>query len=563
MITLILLHWILAMNKDLMIELRSQFASGLIRKASMDCPRWAQNYVVLGKPKPGPMSFKWHPWEKEMMACDSNWSGRKAAQMGYTNVALIRGIFTNDIKKNDVLYLLPKRSPDATDFSKAKFDSLLELSPALNNFYSNAKNVGHKQAGGINFYIRGARSRSGLKSISVGQQTWDELDEMPKSQMALATERSSGYDEKDIQRIKISTPTVPDFGIDEEIKTTDKSIWVFRCPSCSRWTNLPFPDCLYIASDSLQNEALLKESYIFCPLCKNKLHHETKHEWLGLEAGAHWEKQDSKFSTRGFLINQYYSTTIEPWKIAESYIKGLSDPSALQEYWNSKGGLPHVPEGARVNPNDFKFGDYSNNDRPNTQGQLITMGIDVGSRVLHFWIDQWFLPPAIGAELNMFAKCKNLRHGTCKWTDLQNLMRDYQVIHAVIDYQPETTKSLEFCIRFAGHAHMCYPNRGAIGKAIKKNDPEYRVGVGRTAWLDIALGRFKNATILMPRDTLEDAKKQIMNLIRITKKDQDDQPIARYISVGPEHFGMARYYSEIALPLAVAGQRNQNITDFL
>jgi hypothetical protein len=508
------------------------------------------------------MSFKWHPWEMEMMDCDSDWSGRKSAQMGYTNVALCRGIHTNDIKKIDVLYLLPKRSPDAADFSKAKFDALLELSPHLGELYSNIRNIGHKQAGYVNFFIRGARSRSGLKTISTGLQVWDELDEMPVKQLALAIERSSGYDEADTQLIKISTPTIPDFGIDAEIKRTDQSVFTFKCPKCSRRTHMPFPDCLKITTDSLNDEQALRRSYIFCPLCKNPLEHELKQDWLSLVRGSSWQPQVKGFYTRGFLINQYYSMVIPPWRIAESFLKGQTEASELQEYWNSKGGLAHMPEGARISESDIQacLGNHRLSDRP-PHGQLITMGIDVG-RVLHYWIDQWLLPETLGSDLNMYAKCRNLKHGFVDhFEQLDQIMHDFQVLHAVIDWQPEERSAHNFCQRFYGHAHRCYFHNGTKNKSINVN--ESLIGVSRTSWLDLSQGRFKTRTMSLPWDTTSEAKKHIMNLVKIQKKDKDDHPVSKFISVGADHFALARMYSEVALPLAISAAKNEDVSTYL
>lgn len=550
----------------LLDELKFSLGGALIRKASTTTSKWSENYVILGKPKPGPHTFYWHPWQREMMDCTTNWSGRKAAQMGYSHVALCKAISANDIQKIDVLYLLPKRSPDAADFSKAKFDGLLELSPHLQQLYSNTRNIGHKQAGSVNLYIRGARSRSGLKSISVGLQIWDELDEMPKRQLALALERSSGYDEEDTQLIKISTPTVPDFGIDAEIKFTDQSIFVFKCPNCSQLTDLPFPHCLKITADSLDDQVGLKKSYIFCPLCKGKLNHEDKPRFL---AGGKWVPQKSGFETRGFLINQYYSTVIPPWRIAETYIKGhtMGEESELQEYWNSKGGIAYLPEGARVSDADIAacIRGHSRKDVPNYASRLITMGVDVG-KVLHVWLDIWELPEVLGADLNMFARCRNVYHGILDtYDELESMMSDFQVKHAVIDWQPDERKTYEFCQKFAGFAHRCYFHRGLGKKRMMISEDELLVGVGRTPWLDLSLGRFQlpRRTIELPHDMLPEAKIQMKNLAKLQKKDDDGNVISRYVSTGTDHYAFARLYSEIALPFAAAGGRSENVTAFL
>ena len=43
--------------------------------------------------------------------------GMKAAQIGYSEAVLNRTFFTLDVKKQDVLYVLPSQTPDASDFS--------------------------------------------------------------------------------------------------------------------------------------------------------------------------------------------------------------------------------------------------------------------------------------------------------------------------------------------------------------------------------------------------------------------------------------------------------------
>lgn len=551
---------------DLLLELKQGIANRLIRQASVTCSKWAENYVHLGKPKPGRQSFRWHPWQKEMMDCDSDWTGRKAAQMGYSHTALCRAIHANDIPKIDVLYLLPKRSPDAADFSKSKFDVLLELSPHLESLYSNTRNVGLKQAGSVNLYIRGARSRSGLKGVSAGLQIWDELDEMPKRQLALALERSSGYEESDTQLIKISTPTIPDFGIDAEIKYTDQSTFVFKCPSCSRYTDLPFPDCLKVTCDSLSDQAGLRQSYIFCPLCKNKLPHEAKPDFMSIDRGSHWEPHAKGFTTRGFLINQYYSTVIPPWRIAETYLKGQFEESELQEYWNSKGGIAFLPEGARVSEQDIKacYKGHSLKDVP-PRCHLITMGVDIG-KWLHIWIDQWMLPEHLGPDLNMFARCRNLYHGSVKsYEELDQIMVEWQVVHCVLDWQPDERKTHEFCQRFIGHAHRCYFHRGLSKKRLMINEEEQLIGVGRTSWLDLSQGRFlpPRRTIEMPCDTTPECLKHIQNLARLTKKNDEGNPVSKYISRGDDHLALARLYSEVALPFAATNGNHENVLALL
>jgi phage terminase large subunit GpA-like protein len=90
----------------------------------------------------------------------------KAAQLGLTEVAINMSFFTVDVKKRDVLYVLPT-ALNASDFSKSRFNTALLYSPYLKDLFTDTNTVGLKQAGGVNLYIRGSRGDSNLKSIPV------------------------------------------------------------------------------------------------------------------------------------------------------------------------------------------------------------------------------------------------------------------------------------------------------------------------------------------------------------------------------------------------------------
>ncbi|GAG15867.1 unnamed protein product, partial [marine sediment metagenome] len=240
----------------------NRIASGLQRKTITTCGRWAEKYRVMGKPFPGPWTFTHHPWSRELHDCtDPIMVGQKAAQMGFTECALNKSFFAIDIEGQSVLYVLPASTPDASDFSAARFDPALEMSPHLQGMFSNVKNVGHKRAGNASLYIRGSRSRSQMKSVPVALIIFDELDEMNQSNVTLAEERTSGQEEK--QFFKLSTPTVDNFGINVDFIESSQEHFFFKCPCCGRQTRLLLKECLVVTGDSEHDRKLL-DSYYKC-----------------------------------------------------------------------------------------------------------------------------------------------------------------------------------------------------------------------------------------------------------------------------------------------------------
>ena len=542
---------------------RNTVSSGLKRQSITNPAKWAEQYRIMPKPFPGKWSFEPSPWTQEMHNSTAMLNvGQKCAQVGFTETVLNITFFKIDIENLDCLYILPSKTPDASEFSAARFDIALELSPHLSNLFSNVKNVGHKRAGAANLYLRGSNSRSGLKSIPVGFIAMDEVDEMNQANIALAEERTSGQIESQIW--KISTPTIPNTKINRAYLSTTQEHYTFKCPHCGYRGELIWPNSIVIVGEH-KDDPRIKESHLICIKCKKKLEHATKREWLGIDNSEWIPFGDPTLDARGFYINQLYSIAREPWQIVKKYFEGMVDKPSEQEFFNSKLGLPHIVDGAKITNIEIDAAISSRRkENKAPQDVLITMGVDQG-KWLHYEIAAWRFPK-LGNDLNMIATCEVLAEGKCvDFEELDALMRQWQVIKCVIDAQPEKRLAYEFACRFYGHVELCYYGRGQQKKAISKNlnEDEHIITVDRTSWLDVALNRFRIKTITIPQNTTQEYKDHLQNLVRHYQKDQYDNPISTYVSTGPDHFGHARCYAEIALPLAASLTTNEDINVFL
>ena len=542
--------------------LAQQISAGLKRKSIQTCSAWARNYRVMGKPFPGPWRTKYHPWADDMMDCKSEMMiGQKGAQLCFTEVALNKSLAAIDLEGETVLYVLPTDS-DASDFSSGRFDPALELSPHLQAIFSDVKNIGHKRAGTASLYVRGSRSRSKLKSIPAAIAMVDELEEMKQENIPLIWERMSG--QPVTQAFLLSTPMVPDMGINEYFKMSTEEHWFFKCPRCSRSTELIFPECLVITGDTWSDPDVYG-SHIICKECKGLLEHEAKHVFLQKSNGGMWVPSYRQRVARGFHVSQLYSSTVKPHVLAQSYLRGKENPADAQEFWNSKLGLPHEPKGAKVTDSDIKacMGSYTMLPYGPSSG-LITMGVDVGS-VNHVSIDQWFPRKGVAShyDVNMRHTRKCLKLITVESFDnLVELFKDFNVICGVVDANPETRKAKELCQKLMGYFWRCYYARGITSREIIKDDDDYKVSVHRASWLDMSLRRHMNRTCVLPRDTPEEYKANVKALVRVLLKDKDGNPVARYVKgIKPDHYAHAANYSEIALRLASSTGGSYDIGD--
>lgn len=527
--------------------------TGVATQAS--CSAWSTRRRIMGLPFPGPYSTRYHPWIKEILDCKSEYViGLKSAQAGFTEAAINKALYTIDVCKRDVLYVLPT-SGNAQDFSQARFGGALSESPYLKGIFTATNKVSLKQAGSTNLYIRGSRGDSNLKSVPASLLVLDEFDEMDQRAVGLALERLSGQLEKEVWFV--STPTIPNFGVHKEYLDTTQEHFMFECPHCGKQTELIFPECIEIVGDSI-NDPLIRESYMKCKECGFKLDHEAKPDFL---SKGKWSSTNTNGhpSRRGFHINQLYSFTVKPWEIVTSYFKGLSDEANAKEFNNSKLGLPFVGDGAQVS--DAQLGncisDHSINDpRPTQADRLITIGVDQG-KTGYYCVVEW----SINDVKNPFEGCKaklldygKFDQNTRAFVDIEIKMAEWLVQYAVLDADPEIGAARAFCKKFRKFASISRYRRGVTGNEVSISDEDTGapiMTVDRTFWLGTAMNLFKRNAIALPVETSNEFKEHIKALVSSWRKAEDGQSTAVFISTAADHFAHSLCYACIALPPAI------------
>ena len=558
------------MNND---QLRESMAEAFLREATSgtttSCSVWATRRRVMGSPYPGPYSFLHHPWCRAIHDSQASYTvAMKAAQTGITEAGINRAFYTLDKLKRDVLYVLPTTLA-AGDFSTHRFTGALNLSPYLTKLFTTTNKVQLKSTGINVLYIRGSRGKTNLKSIPVSELILDELDEMSQEAIGLALERLSGQLEKHV--VAISTPTVPQWGVHKFFLESTQEHFNFPCPCCGKLTELIWPDCVEIIGESV-SDPRCHESFLKCKECGGKLDHATKLEWLAKGKWQATNKQVSRTESRGFYINQLYSSTVSPGELVIAYHRGIGDESANQEFFNSKLGLPFVGDGAQITDAmlDNATRAYSINDlRPATSAGIRTLGCDQGKTCWVSVVD-WTVGRNANADVQAASRGKLVWFGSFSeddWYYLDELMREWQVIGAVIDLDPQVNEVREFCRRFPGCAWGSRYRRGQTAKemSISEEDTGAPLAtVDRTAWISCALGRLKTnpARLTLPADISKEYRSHLKALCRTYSRDKTGNSVAEYKSIDQDHFAHSLVYATIGLSLVLESgvfSKNENI----
>ena len=532
------------------MSLAERFSRGLVDKSLNSCTRWAEHKVHMPNPFPGLINFDRFPWQREVLDIDEgSVTVQKAAQMGFSIAGLIRSLYCTVEQQRDVLYVLPTQGL-AGDFSKARFDALIETSPELVDEFKNVNSVGLKVTRKrANLYIRGSVSSRGLVSVPVSSAVIDEFDRCADNTLDLVMERLSGQLKK--YMFSLSTPTLPEWGISKQYDAGTKEKFYFKCPSCGKRETLRWPDNAIIAGD-FPGDPRCKESAYICSQCKAVLPHETKMDWM---KGAIWvPERPNVQGHRSFHINQMFSTTVTPGEMASAHHKAqLSDLSAI-EFKNQKLGEPHLAEGSRLTDGliaKCKTAALIGSDRPQFSGRKIYMGVDVGS-FLDCWIAEYrFIrePGKFPYENSRAKLLQTTRIPADSWHQLENMMREWQVLFAVIDSSPDTVNARRFCKKFHGFAAMSQYRQGTVASEIKEVLDEQLVPtltVDRTTFLDLSLGRFHHGMIEIPGNTPGVVTEHLKAPARTYEFDQLGLPKAVYKSLADDHFAHAGSYCEQA-----------------
>jgi len=465
-----------------------------------------------------PFTFKRHEYLWEPYQDDHpHLVEEKAAQMGLTSKAMLRVAYGARYKGyRGILYLFPSKS-DVTDFSKGRIDPLISENPdTIGKWLRDADAANIKRIWNAFLYLRGMKSRVGLKSIPVDLIVFDELDEAPQNAVDMAVERMGHSEYKEI--LKLSNPTLPDYGIDAAFHETDQRYWLLKCSSCGQHTCLEdtFPDCLLTVKGGRVIRA--------CQKCQHELDPSIG-QWVA--------KRPAITDKRGYHYSQLFSHFVDPADILHQY----RTTNNLTDFFNLKIGVAYVEAANRLSVQEVLNLCGSEGVADSDSGPCY-MGVDQG-KDLHVVIGK--------KQIQMAGKIVHM--GIYRdWSELDRLMQNFSVSRCVVDALPETRNARAFAERHRGKVYLNYYNEHQKGH-YAWNERDHIVTCNRTESLDASHQEIIKATISLPR-SCEIVQEFARHLHNVAKKLEEDEESGSkryvYVKLGPDHFRHAFNYEAMA-----------------
>jgi len=499
---------------------------------AVDAWYWAVNNAI--RLTAGPFAHAGHEYLAEPLRdTHPNQVAMKGSQMGWTEKSVLKTLHGMIHRRypQGVLHLFPT-ADDVGDFSKARFNPLIEHNPDHIGRYvrsTDAANI--KKIGSSMLYLRGARSTqrieglastsSKLKSIPVDRIVFDEYDEMDQAMIALAVERVAHSTVKEIE--KLSTPTVPDYGIDAAYKASDRHVWAIRCERCQHDTvlEIEFPKCLRRRQDGT--------AYRACVRCGGEIHPRAG-RWVAMSP--------SVKDCRGWWISQLNSMYVDPTVILDEHERiSALPPGERQVFYNSKLAAAYVDAANRLSPQDV-YRCIGQDAMETRHDGPTAMGVDVGA-VLHVVIG--YKPQAGCLKICHAARLDS-------WNDLHDLALRFHVECAVIDREPEIHKAREFQQAERFRVFLADYQEYQRGDARWDLD-QGLVVMNRTELLDRVHGAVTTPGRLeIPRLTseIEQYAAEMSNMVKVLVEKPNGSRIYEYKQVGPDHYRHATAYFLLA-----------------
>lgn len=437
----------------------------------------------------------------------------KAAQIGFSTLAVIKSLWICKNRGMDIIYTLPTES-DRNEFVSGKVNRIIAQNPCLQEWTKDKDAVEQKKLGNNLIYYRGTWTQKAAIMIPSDLNIYDEVDASKQDVVEQYSTRLQHSKYK--WEWYFSHPSATGTGVDKYWGLSDQKHWFIRCRACEKEQYLDWP----------QSIDMVRKVFI-CKHCKEELTDDDRRKgrWI------------AKYADRDFS-GYWIPLLICPWVSAKEIINYHKNKT--EEYFVNKVlGLPYVGGGNKLTKAHFIQNLTDENLYPDDPlNDRLVLGGDTGTQ----------LYTVIGGEKGLFY------YGTAKnYDEWDKYMRRWPRMIAVVDQGGDLIGSRAFRDRWPGRVFLCtFKETGDSDNAVWGDKDEHgMVKANRNKFIQLVVDEFTDKRIPVMGNEADwyDYYVHWNNLTRIKEIDQRTGVERRKIWVksGQSDFSFATVYWRIGM----------------
>jgi hypothetical protein len=480
-----------------------------VAMSMIDAGRWAVNNHLFLPSSGNYFTFEGHEYLREIYSTQAPYIVLlKGAQLGLSEWCVISAMHDCAYRlKSGLIYYFPTYT-HVIKFSKARFNPIIKANPVLQALVRNTNSADIKQIGNCTLHFFGLRGPMGAKTTPADKLVFDEEDEVDDPTYVDMAHKRMGHSEFQ-EEVHLSTPTIPDFGVDEKFLLTDQRYRMMYCEACRKYTCMEdeFPESLIMTKDGAKR---------VCTKCQRELNlGHPKNEYV------------AKFPGR--LYNEYLTTKYP------------------QDFWNQRLARAFIEvqnrmEVAHVIAMCGSHGMEERTDVPTC------IGADIGPKTHHVVVGRKEYGGSVKIIWMGETKPNTATNPNEAWNDLQEIRKKFDG-YMVLDGLPEPKKALNLTKENPYRAWACfYSNSPSTGE--RWDDDQKKITVYQSMAMDASHQMLQDGKVVLPRksDLIMEFAKHCHNVARKKVEDKETGAVYnKWIKTGPDHYRKAFSYMCLAM----------------
>ena len=463
----------------------------------------------------------------------------KSTQAGISTLAITRMLHFAVFWPSRIGYMLP-RTKDVSDFSATRLNPIINASDFLKSKRGEPDSVTTKKIG--NSYLFLMEGTVEPRSMPMDALYLDEVDLCDPDNVGTALNRLDASNWRIVTYL--STPTLPNYGIDAIYDNSDRREWMVPCPHCGEKQPMDWEINLKIVGPE---SAPTSVAYVCCKCGRElTLQDIQEGEWVA-------QSPSKSKDMVGFHISQMMTTN------ADVLYATFRDPQqTTAEFYRKRLGKPYTFQGGSIEREDFlvncftepyEFELFYDNE------SAYYMGVDQGNQlqvVVAKIPPHRRSPKIVDIELVPFDK---------GFERIEQLIKLYHVHRCIIDGDPNRHPVKDMCNKYPGRVLMAdyiEQRERYIVKKDKYTRVSTNVNISRTDGFDDLVDSIKKGFWALPGTppNLPPAVETLIDQVTSLKRDIEkrsspsgERNVAVWRKLRADHLAHSMLYCKTAIDI--------------